>query len=99
MTVGIGLVELYLLEKPDNLKAKRSVINRLKSKLKQSFSISLAEVDHQDVYHLCTLGFAMVTGELGEAQEIIQKILNYLNRITEVEIVHQMVEFENYKLT
>lgn len=48
MTVGVCLIKLHLLEKPADLKVKRSLVNRLKAKIRQLFSVSLAEASRTE---------------------------------------------------
>ena len=57
--VALGLVELYLGE-VDSLKGKRHALKGLKEKVKHRFNVSVAEVDHEDLWQRATLGFAAV---------------------------------------
>jgi len=97
MTVGICLLELHLLDKPQNIKEKRRIVRQIKDKLKNSFPLSVAEVGNQDLYHLFTLGMATVAAEQKDAQAVLQKALNYLDSNPGIEIIHQLLEFERYK--
>ena len=75
--VVLGTVELHL---PDvgSLKGKRHALKGLKQKLRQRFEISVAEVDHQDVWQRATLALACVSGDSRHANEVISKAMDFL---------------------
>ena len=75
--VAIGTVELHL---PDvgSLKGKRHVLKGLKEKLRHRFEISVAEVDHQDLWQRATLALACVSGDSRHANEVISKALDFI---------------------
>ena len=62
MVIGVCTLELHL---PDNhsLKGKRQVVNSLKGRLKSRFNISVAEVDHLDVWQRATIGLVLVSND------------------------------------
>jgi len=75
--VAVGTVELHL---PDvgSLKGKRHVLKGLKEKLRHRFEISVAEVDHQDLWQRATLALACVSGDSRHANEVISKALDFI---------------------
>jgi uncharacterized protein YlxP (DUF503 family) len=75
--VAVGTVELHL---PDvgSLKGKRHVLKGLKEKLRHRFEISVAEVDHQDLWQRATLALAYVSGDSRHANEVISKALDFI---------------------
>lgn len=75
--VALGTVELHL---PDvgSLKGKRHVLKGLKEKLRHRFEISVAEVDHQDLWQRATLALACVSGDSRHANEVISKALDFI---------------------
>ena len=75
--VAVGTVELHL---PDvgSLKGKRHVLKGLKEKVRRRFEISVAEVDHQDVWQRATLGLACVSGDSRHANEVISKAIDFI---------------------
>ena len=75
--VAVGTVELHL---PDvgSLKGKRHVLKGLKEKLRHRFEISVAEVDHQDLWQRATLALACVSGDSPHANEVISKALDFI---------------------
>ncbi len=75
--VAVGTVELHL---PDvgSLKGKRHVLKGLKEKLRRRFEISVAEVDHQDLWQRATLALAYVSGDSRHANEVMSKALDFI---------------------
>ena len=60
----------------NSLKEKRAIIRPLVEKLKKNYNISIAEVDHQDLWQLATLGIAMVSNSKTYLQEVFDKMIN-----------------------
>jgi uncharacterized protein YlxP (DUF503 family) len=56
--VALGLVELHFGE-VDSLKGKRHVLRGLKERVKHRFNVSIAEVDHGDLWQRATLAVAL----------------------------------------
>jgi uncharacterized protein len=88
--VVVGTVELHL---PDvgSLKGKRHVLKGLKEKLRHRFELSVAEVDHQDLWQRATLALAYVSGNSRHANEVISKAVDFIEDnldgyITNVEV-------------
>lgn len=62
MIVGVMTVELALRE-AQTLKDKRRVLQSLKQRLHQTFNVSVAEVDFNDMPKRSRLGIALVCNE------------------------------------
>ena len=69
-----------------SLKEKRMVVKSIVEKAKHKFNISIAEVDRQDIHKSIVIGFACVTNEVRHADEIIENVLNYIERSTDAVI-------------
>lgn len=67
-------LELHL-PSSDSLKAKRSVVNHVKDRVRSRFNAAIAEVDHQDLWQRATLGVAIVGGESGVLDRVLRDIL------------------------
>ena len=88
--VAVGTVELHL---PDvgSLKGKRHALKGLKEKLRHRFELSVAKVDHQDLWQRATLALAYVSGDSRHANEVISKAVDFIEDnldgyITNVEV-------------
>ncbi|MCP4400548.1 MAG: DUF503 domain-containing protein [bacterium] len=77
MVVGICTIELYLPEN-HSLKGKRQVVNSLKGKLKHRFNISIAEIDHLDVWQRATLGVGAVSKDQVQLDRELNKMIHYI---------------------
>ncbi len=73
MFVGSCLVEIHI-PLSHSLKEKRSILNRLKGRIRDRFNVSVAEVDHQDVWQRASLGFAAVGPEASSVEHVLQRI-------------------------
>ena len=75
--VAVGTVELHL---PDvgSLKGKRHVLKGLKEKVRARFEVSVAEVDHHDVWQRATLAVAYVSHDSRHANEVVSKAVDFI---------------------
>ena len=70
-----------------SLKDKRQIRKRLIERTKQKFNVSIAEVATQEIHQTLTIGFAIVSGDAGNATDIFEKILRYLGESEVAELV------------
>jgi uncharacterized protein YlxP (DUF503 family) len=75
-----------------SLKGKRSVVKALTMALRNSLNVSVAEVDHQDLWQRCTLGVAAAAGSEGGARQVAQSVEKILYREPRVELIRFDVE-------
>lgn len=78
MVIGYLTVELQI-PASQSLKSKRQVTRSLISRLRQEFNVSVAEVDHQDSWQLCTLAVACVSGETSQVQQLLRRVATYID--------------------
>jgi uncharacterized protein YlxP (DUF503 family) len=91
--VGVCTLEVYL-PYSHSLKAKRSVLKSMFHRLRQKFNISVAEVDHQDVWQSATIGFALVTNSTRHANQMLNTVIAWLEQnFPDVLITKQEFEF------
>jgi hypothetical protein len=74
MRVGTMRLELHI-PASDSLKAKRSVMNHVKERVRSRFNAAVAEVDHQDLWQRAALGVAVVGGESQILDRVLRDIL------------------------
>ena len=83
----IGSCTVYLTaDWCNSLKEKRMVVKSIIEKAKHKFNISIAEVDRQDIHKSIVIGFVCVTNQVRHADEIIDNVLNYIERNTDAVI-------------
>jgi len=76
--VGILTVELHFPE-AGSLKGKRKHVKSAKAQLQNRFGVSVAEVDHHDLWQRARLTVACVAREHKEADRLLEEAIRYLN--------------------
>ena len=89
--VAVGTVELHL---PDvgSLKGKRHALKGLKETLRRRFEISVAEVDHHDVWQRSVIGVVTLSNEEKHVRESLQRVLDEADRILGSFLIDQKFE-------
>jgi uncharacterized protein YlxP (DUF503 family) len=75
--VGILTVELHFPE-AGSLKGKRKFVKSAKAQLQNRFGVSVAEVDHHDLWQRARLTMSCVAREYREAEELLDGAERYL---------------------
>ena len=76
--VGILSVELHFPE-AGSLKGKRKFVKSAKAQLQNRFGVSVAEVDHHDLWQRARLTMSCVTREYREAEHLLAEAERYLS--------------------
>jgi uncharacterized protein YlxP (DUF503 family) len=76
--VGILSVELHFPE-AGSLKGKRRFVKSAKAQLQNRFGVSVAEVDHHELWQRSRLTVACVAREAREAETLLEEAVRYLN--------------------
>ncbi len=91
MIIGVCRIELFI-PNSGSLKNKRQVIKGLKDKIRNKFNVSVAEVDHQDLWQRCALGLAIVTNDNVFVDKTVNSILGMIDMEYRVEILDHVTE-------
>lgn len=91
MIIGTCLVKIRIFE-ASSLKEKRQVIKSLMGRLKARFNISVAEVGAYDSWQTSEIGFSLTTNNSNHANEIISKVINFIDGDSRVEILEENIE-------
>lgn len=89
--VVLGLVELHLPESA-SLKGKRHSLKGLKERVKHRFNVSVAEVEHEDLWQRATLAVACVSNDARHATEVVSKAVHFIETLTDGEVLDVRVE-------
>jgi hypothetical protein len=89
--VGVLQVELSI-PGAYSLKEKRHVLKGLLDRLRRDFGVSAAEVERQDVWNSAIVGIAFVSNESGHAQAHLQRALNSLSKVRDVDVADSQIE-------
>ena len=68
-------------------KDKRSIIKRLISQLGRTHQVSVAEIDHQDLYQRSAIGVAVVSAHPGHSERILLAVERDLRSNPQVEVL------------
>ena len=75
--VGILTFELHFPE-AGSLKGKRKYVKSAKAQLQNRFGVSVAEVDHHELWQRARLTMSCVTREYREAEQLLDEAERYL---------------------
>jgi len=91
MIIGTLQVRL-LLRDARTLKDKRQVVQSIKDRVRQSFNVSVAEIEQQDQPRQVVLGIAMVSNETHPIKQTLGEIVNALKAHPIAEFVDSEIE-------
>jgi uncharacterized protein YlxP (DUF503 family) len=91
MIIGVCTIELSL---PGiaSLKGKRGIIKSMTARLRNSFNVSVAELDNNDLWQSATLGVACISNSSDYAHGLLSKVIQW------VEDSHYDVEIVDYDI-
>lgn len=91
MIVGVLRAELAL-NGTRSLKDKRRIIKSLLERAQRQFRVAAAEVDEQDRWGRAVLGFACVSGASDHANQILSRVVSFIDRETEADLTDYSIE-------
>lgn len=77
MTLGLLTIHIRL-PGSDSLKAKRRRLKPLLTRLQREFNLSVAEIDHHDVWQDAKIACAMISNENAHTQRSLMKITRWI---------------------
>jgi len=84
MIVGSAECECIIYD-AHSLKEKRAVLQRIISRLKQKFNISVAEVGYQDLWQRSAIAIVTVSSSRMATERELQNALQFLDSFPEIE--------------
>jgi uncharacterized protein len=87
-------VERFDLRIPQShsLKQKRHVVASLTAALRQAFPVSVAEVDHQDLWQRATIAVAAVGADQHHLRRVMQAVEKRVDAWIEVEVIDRELQ-------
>ena len=70
-----------------SLKEKRHVLKNLTASIRQKFNVSVAEVDHQDLWQRATLAVSSVAGEAYHLRRVVHEVQRHIDTFPAVEVI------------
>jgi uncharacterized protein len=92
MSVALCRLTLRLPEN-GSLKGKRQVVKSITQRLHNRFNVSVAEVEHNDLWQLAGMEICAVANNAGHASEVVRKAVDYIEELRlDVEIIEEDTE-------
>jgi uncharacterized protein YlxP (DUF503 family) len=70
-----------------SLKEKRHVVKTLTNAIRSTFNVSVAEVDHHDLWQRTAIAVAVAAGEGYHAKRVLHEVEKLVERWAEVELI------------
>lgn len=70
-----------------SLKEKRHVLKTLTNGIRSKFNVSVAEVDHHDLWQRTAIAVAVASGEAYQAKKILHEVEKLVERWAEIEVI------------
>lgn len=87
MVVGAIRIKIYL-PWVHSLKEKRRVVKSLSTRVKNKFNVSIAEIEDQNIHQSIVFGVACVTNNNAHADQILDKVISFIDGNTEGEVIN-----------
>jgi hypothetical protein len=92
VNVGLCIVQIHL-PRVASLKEKRQVVRSLKDRLREHYNVSVAEVDHQDLWQRTTLGIVAIASVRVALEQTFAAIEAEVERRIPGEVLSYEVEY------
>ena len=96
MFVGVARFDLMLLDQPQNLKEKRSIVRRLRDEIRNKLQLSVAEVEAQDLWQRAVFGVTSVSADQNTARRLLQDCAALIAAHPELEVVSEELDVESW---
>jgi uncharacterized protein YlxP (DUF503 family) len=91
MIVGVCTIDLRI-PGIDNLKGKRSVVRKIKDRVKNTFNVSIAEVEDLDKLQRVGLGIALVSNDSSHVHSTLSKVVEFIDHLYVAEIIEYHIQ-------
>lgn len=95
MIVGVQRLDIRLY-KIQSLKQKRSSVNRILTRMRSRFPVSVAEVGCQDLLQRTIIGLSMTAGSETQLESVFHKVEEEIYSSGFAELLDTDVEFLHY---
>jgi uncharacterized protein YlxP (DUF503 family) len=93
-SIKVGLLVAHLhLPGVSSLKEKRQILRRLKDRLREHHNVSVAEVEHQDLWQRATVGVVGIASARVPLERTFASIQDEVERHTPGEVLSCDVEY------
>jgi uncharacterized protein YlxP (DUF503 family) len=92
MPIGLLTLEIHIAD-ARSLKDKRQVLRSLKDRLRAHFNVSVAELDHQDVWQRSRVGIVTISNDGKHLEESLSAIAAESERVLGRDLISQDIEY------
>ena len=92
MVVGILTIEIEI-PGAMSLKDKRSVLNSIRSRIRQKFNVAFAETDDHEIWNASSISLVTVSNEQQHVNSMLTNILNFIDQMRNFHVVDSTMEF------
>ena len=80
MPIGLLTLELHL-PYAHSLKEKRLVLRKIKDRLRTRFNVSVAELDHQDLWQRSVVGVVSISSDRRNLESVLEEVERESERV------------------
>jgi uncharacterized protein YlxP (DUF503 family) len=91
MVVGLARIDIHI-PGSGSLKGKRHVLRRIKDRVKNKFNVSIAEVNHADLWQRTTLGISVVSNQRQFANQVLSGVVDFISKENGIQILDYSIE-------
>jgi uncharacterized protein YlxP (DUF503 family) len=91
MFIGVCTIEMHIPES-GSLKTKRHSLKSLKDRIRSKFNVSVAEVDHNDLWQKASLAVAAVSNDKSYLNQTLDHVLDLVRSVPEVNLLDYHIE-------
>ncbi len=92
MVVAVYTIILIIPES-HSLKDKRRILMQLRDKITRKFNVSMAELNHHDLWKKATLGIACLANEQRHLNQVMDQLMNAIYQLPRIEVIDCRKEF------
>lgn len=92
MVIGLLRVEIHYPES-GSLKTKRFTLRSITDRLRRQFNVSVAEVEHQNLWQRSVLAVVTVNTDRSHADSTLSKILDLMEREGDMQVTGVQTEY------
>jgi uncharacterized protein YlxP (DUF503 family) len=95
VTVGVLRLTLYIPEN-HSLKGKRSVLRKIKARVREKFNVSIAECEDHDMWQRAVLGICQVGADQPFVDAALREVVRFVDDLQIAELGEEQIEFLHY---
>ncbi|WP_010301395.1 DUF503 domain-containing protein [Kurthia senegalensis] len=83
----------FFIPEVHSLKEKRAVLQRMTMRAKQRYNVSIAEIEHQDLWQRTTLALVVVASSTKAAKKELDRAIEFLQTNPEWECTKEFIDY------